>query len=274
MKIIKKGNKILVQKANGEALDSLDISENIRPNKMERYVEFSETDFRLYFDNLTSIEDENGLVKLKSDFIDFSDFYKYFQENIFLFTTSGGTSIWGGITGNLSAQTDLQNALNLKANAKLQNIKEVYVDYTNGDNTTGLGTFDKPYADLTQSLVLAGANSNIYLNTGIENEKTFTIGQDNVKINGVADNLVFNSDSGFGSTLISNSTINATKSTVFENINFSNTILSITGIKLNGNKEGRCYVGTANNYYIEAVNGKSPLTGENDKFTAAELEVY
>jgi hypothetical protein len=90
MKIIKKGNKILVQKANGEALDSLDISENIRPNKTERYVEFSESDFRLYFDTLTSVEDENGLVKFKSDFSDFSDFYKYFQENIFLFTTSGG----------------------------------------------------------------------------------------------------------------------------------------------------------------------------------------
>jgi hypothetical protein len=149
---------------------------------------------------------------------------------IFFLTDCGGSASWGGITGDLSAQTDLQTALNLKANAKLQNINEVYIDYTNGNNTTGLGTFDKPYADLTQGLVLAGANSNIYLNTGIENAKTFTISQNNVKINGAADNLVFNSDSGFGSTLISNSTINATKRAVFENINFSNTILSITGI--------------------------------------------
>ena len=144
---------------------------------------------------------------------------------------SGGSATWGQITGTLSTQTDLQTALDLKANSKLQNPNEVYVDYTNGNNTTGLGTFDKPYADLTQGLILAGANSNIYLNTGTENAKTFTINQDNVKINGVADNLVFNSVSGFGSTLISNSTINVGKSTVFQNINFSNTTLSnIDGI--------------------------------------------
>ena len=139
------------------------------------------------------------------------------------------------VLGSNSFDGDLQTALDLKANSKLQNPNEVYVDYTNGNNTTGLGTLDKPYADLTQGLILAGANSNIYLNTGIENAKTFTINQDNVKINGVADNLVFNSVSGFGSTLISNSTINVGKNTVFQNINFSNTTLSNIGgiIKFN-----------------------------------------
>jgi hypothetical protein len=52
---------------------------------------------------------------------------------------------------------------------------------------------------------------------------------------------------------------------------FGDNILILTGKKLNGNNEGRCCVGTGNHYNIEAVDGKSPLTGENINFTAADL---
>ena len=55
---------------------------------------------------------------------------------------------------------------------------------------------------------------------------------------------------------------------------FGNNILLLAGNKLNGYNEGWCHVGADRHYNIEAVDGKSPLTGENEKFTAAELEVY
>ncbi len=55
---------------------------------------------------------------------------------------------------------------------------------------------------------------------------------------------------------------------------FGNLIISLTGSKLNGKNEGRCRVGTEKFYNIDAVDGKSPLTGEIETFTAAEIEVY
>jgi hypothetical protein len=140
MDIIKKGNKILVQQ-NGKALDSLDISKDIRPNKEEKRIYFSNSDFTISFDNFTSITDENGLVKLKSDFTDFSDFYKYFQENIFFLTNSDGSASWGAITGVLSDQADLKSLFDEKAGKTLSSLnsdglisKELYAKIINANS--------------------------------------------------------------------------------------------------------------------------------------------
>ena len=57
---------------------------------------------------------------------------------------------------------------------------------------------------------------------------------------------------------------------------FGNWILLVTSDdKLNDKDEGRCKVGRDSGYNIVGdANGKSPLTGEKDKFTVSELEVY
>jgi len=120
MNIIKKGNKILFQQ-DGKALDSLDISKDIRPNKEEKLIYFSNSDFTISFDNFTSITDENGLVKLKSDFTDFTDFYKYFQENIFFLTKNQippNVEV-DGVTIQFNAEDELEVA---KVDGDFQNI--------------------------------------------------------------------------------------------------------------------------------------------------------
>ena len=64
--------------------------------------------------------------------------------------------------------------------------------------------------------------------------------------------------------------------TTSSGFSFGNGILLATSNnKLNDNNEGRCCVGTDRFYNIVAdADGKSPLTGEKDKFTVSELEVY
>lgn len=61
------------------------------------------------------------------------------------FASGGGAAVWGGITGTLSAQTDLQTALNLKANtASLGTVAALSYP---GNTTTflrGDGTFATP----------------------------------------------------------------------------------------------------------------------------------
>jgi hypothetical protein len=53
---------------------------------------------------------------------------------------------------------------------------------------------------------------------------------------------------------------------------FGHLILLLTGNMLNNNNEGRCLTGKSNYYHIEG--DVSPLTGEKEKFTCAELELY
>jgi hypothetical protein len=56
---------------------------------------------------------------------------------------------------------------------------------------------------------------------------------------------------------------------------FGNYILSVTGAQLNADNAGWCCVGTDRYYNISGDSeGKSPLTGEKERFTCAELEVY
>jgi hypothetical protein len=56
---------------------------------------------------------------------------------------------------------------------------------------------------------------------------------------------------------------------------FGCNILRLGSNPLNSENSGFCHVGKGNYYDIEAdKNGNSPLTGEKEKFTVAELEVY
>jgi hypothetical protein len=56
---------------------------------------------------------------------------------------------------------------------------------------------------------------------------------------------------------------------------FGYNILRLAGNRLNLENIGICQVGREKFYNIEGdKNGKSPLTGEKENFTLAELEVY
>ena len=75
---------------------------------------------------------------------------------------AAGSSAWGGITGTLSAQTDLQNALNLKANlasptftGTVAGITKTMVGLGNVDNTTDA---NKPVSTAQQTALNLKAN--------------------------------------------------------------------------------------------------------------------
>jgi hypothetical protein len=51
--------------------------------------------------------------------------------------------------------------------------------------------------------------------------------------------------------------------------------LGVHGAQLNADNNGWCYVGKDRHYNIEGDSeGKSPLTGEKERFTCVKLEVY
>ena len=91
MKLIKRGNKLLFQNNSGRPTQTLDLSVNII-NFQNNKIAFSGTDLEIDFSIFESIEDENGTIKLKSEFANFAELEKYLQENIFFLTTSGGAS--------------------------------------------------------------------------------------------------------------------------------------------------------------------------------------
>ena len=56
---------------------------------------------------------------------------------------------------------------------------------------------------------------------------------------------------------------------------FGSRILEVTGDLLNEENRGFCYVGKNRYYDIEGDSeGRSPLTGEKNNFTVAQLEVF
>ena len=91
MKLIKRGNKLLFQNNSGRPTQSLDLSVNIIHFQNNK-IAFSGTDLEIDFSIFESIEDENGTIKIKSEFANFAELEKYLQENIFFLTTSGGAS--------------------------------------------------------------------------------------------------------------------------------------------------------------------------------------
>ena len=91
MKLIKRGNKLLFQNNSGRPTQTLDLSVNIIHFQNNK-ISFSGTDLEIDFSIFESIEDENGTIKIKSEFANFAELEKYLQENIFFLTTSGGAS--------------------------------------------------------------------------------------------------------------------------------------------------------------------------------------
>jgi hypothetical protein len=91
MKLIKKGNKLLFQNNNGRPTQTLDLSV-IQINFQNNKIAFFGTDLEIDFSIFESIEDENGIIKNKTDFENFEELEKYLQENIFFLTTSGGAN--------------------------------------------------------------------------------------------------------------------------------------------------------------------------------------
>lgn len=102
-----------------------------------------------------------------------------------------GDAVWGGITGTLSAQTDLQTALNLKANTSALS---GYLPITGGvlTGTAGNGKVTFPtqsatpatpangfslYADATNRLSWKGANGYVKVFDGVANtaDRTYTL---------------------------------------------------------------------------------------------------
>lgn len=80
-----------------------------------------------------------------------------------LATVSGGGAAWGGITGTLADQTDLQTALDAKANLALSNLASVAINtslLSDTDNTDDLGSASKRWKDLFLSGAIKGGSSN------------------------------------------------------------------------------------------------------------------
>lgn len=101
--------------------------------------------------------------------------------------SGGGT--WGSITGLLSDQTDLQDALDLKADLSifdLLNPEEIYVDVQGGSDTTGTGSVVLPLETIEKALTLTTDTSkhyNIFLSPGQYGAGPITI-PSNVNVSG------------------------------------------------------------------------------------------
>ena len=87
MKLIKRGNKLLFQNTSGRPTQTLDLSVNIIHFQNNK-IAFSGTDLEIDFSIFESIEDEDGTIKLKSEFANFAELEKYLQENILFLTTN------------------------------------------------------------------------------------------------------------------------------------------------------------------------------------------
>lgn len=76
---------------------------------------------------------------------------------------AGGGAVWGAIAGTLSDQTDLQAALDAKANTTLNNLGSVAVNTTiasDADNTDDLGTSSNSWKDIyTRTVKYDGSTS-------------------------------------------------------------------------------------------------------------------
>ena len=64
-----------------------------------------------------------------------------------------GAAEWGLITGTLSSQLDVQNALDAKANAVPESVSEVWVDLTNGSDTHVNHSIIEPYLTLQNAIL-------------------------------------------------------------------------------------------------------------------------
>lgn len=112
MKLIKRGNKLLFQNNSGKPTQTLDLSVNII-NFQNNKIAFSGTDLEIDFSIFESIEDENGTIKLKSEFPNFSELEKYLQENILFLSNNSvsGGAIGQEFTGIIEA--NMEQAFNI-----------------------------------------------------------------------------------------------------------------------------------------------------------------
>jgi len=83
MKYIKKGNKIVIAKDDDNVVGSLEIETRYRVNTQDETIRFINSDVAIDFVTLTSITDENGVVRLKADFPTFQSFVNYFANSVF-----------------------------------------------------------------------------------------------------------------------------------------------------------------------------------------------
>jgi len=114
-------------------------------------IAFSEdnyTIFKLKYSSFIQLELSNGTILTKSDFQNSNALFSQIS-SLFAITSSGGSASWGGITGNLNAQTDLQAALNAKADKSLASLssdglisKELYGKIINANSLFALSDSD------------------------------------------------------------------------------------------------------------------------------------
>lgn len=79
-----------------------------------------------------------------------------------------GVNTWGSITGVLSSQTDLQNALDAKQNTILANSQEIYVNIATGNDASGNGSIASPYQTLHYA-VSTCTNTSLYYVINLSN---------------------------------------------------------------------------------------------------------
>jgi hypothetical protein len=181
---------------------------------------------------------------------------------------NGGGAVWGGITGTLSDQTDLQNALD----AKFDDPTGTTAQYLRGDGS--LATFPT----LTGFVPYTGATTNVNLGThrilaqnatiaSNGSGDTFTLNHTsgsgiglNITKGGNGEGLYINKTSGSGNAATIIGTLNAT--TLVKSGGTSSQFL-----KADGSVDGTTYVGGSGvSGQVAYWNGTSSQTGSNNLF--------
>jgi len=105
----------------------------------------------------------------------------------------GQDPVWGAITGTLSNQTDLQNALDGKQNGFTGYANEIHVSLGTGNDTSGTGKLLLPYASITKALSVATNADLIIVHAGIYNESpTSNVYAPLITLNDSADKTIIN----------------------------------------------------------------------------------
>ncbi len=113
---------------------------------------------------------------------------------------SSSAAVWGGITGTLSNQTDLQNALNAKLN--VTTAASTYVPYTGATGAVNLGAYDLKVNELT----IGKGTSSLSNNTALGHDALFHITTGNYNT-GVGHEALHNTTTGEYNTALGQSAL-------------------------------------------------------------------
>lgn len=168
MKYFKKGNFIIVKDASDQEKNSFNLAtiNRVEIDDLQKKIKFG--DGELNFSNFISFTLEDGTIKLKADFPNFSDLKTWALSNFFFVAKSGGGAGGGGSVTNVSITSSngitssiTDNSTTPAITLGLGNITPTSVNSTGsitGSNLSGTNTGDETKSSIEEKLGVSIVN--------------------------------------------------------------------------------------------------------------------